>query len=1197
MRTNSAEEYDLRGIGQYDDHSMVFVTDDMEDNVIEYANDMYSVRDTQSYAPRDVERDLVTNHPVLTPLKGQTYFKPRERKAKTVVGVVIPFYNEGRQELERTLESLYDQEIECGDLGVEFVYLAIMDGITKADESMIDYLKEIYDDSEWADTMLSCEDKSYVSILQASPTDESGDHGLVEIAPGKHLRLTTLVKGMNKRKTNSHEWFFVAYCPEYEIDYGFATDCGTLYAQGCLYYLIDYLDNHPDVSAVTGRQRVMSSSMQSLRTEGLMQMWYRAVQSYDYEASISSFLGAFSLIGMLPVLPGPAGLWRMSVVGGKPMDYYVDYINSIKPEDGLIMGNLLLAEDRILSYAACLMTGKFTRWVPKAVFYTEAETDSKAFLTQRRRWINGTFASYLFLLFFSPGVIFRGPHSWSFKIIIYSQLLLQTILYTVTAVSPAIFATLIYFAVKSLNIGGSEYNQYVAWAINGFSAFMYLIFCATHFLTKFSRSLYNAVVTWNTLSFMVIVASVAVTFANADPIAILILLLAVFMPFFLALLHSLDVFIMMLFSFFQFFIFLPTFIPWFSAYSYCRVWDLSWGNRPSSGSAEGKEANKTEILHKRIGLAVLLIVMSLNFTVCGLFMAYNNSQALMMMSMVMVGISLMQQILSFIFYLFYTEHMLTAGVQNVNRKWMKFLSGTLFVITVVCMFTGTFTSSWLTNSVEVYNRSNSTIVMNQTVTAFTGPYLTQLSKEDFREQEGDKVLADANHAELVIVNTTGYAVETVQTVTKIYNMDPLKDLALRIDLNQYKFSAYYVNNTVITNYLVNITLGVNGTIANQSATRMTTYVEYLNVSYYDGFDNHYGDVMAVSDRDYRNGYITIEDFNQTVVRKDIEVVSEEYDGYVNLAYGIFFISYDFHTITPFKSETISWGQDLMWHYPNTIWSYTVILMVGCVIFLSLVVLATCYALTVKDKSRVYGVAVVYVWFTIIGLFTAILLFPLSFADLDTYHVGWWNPDNKEQQYLCGESAGFYNSGDCNMGWSYWLVVVSFITAVFSYHSAQITLEKPEDVKKVFIPPTYEFDSSAFTYNDVDVEKEGANRDVKDKLADCTHISFTSLNYANTDTETGYHSGAKEEKSTWESKFRNPFTSRSGSLRNSRMFFEDPNNSSTVSMMNSERSNHDPRSLASYSNTEINHSPLSERTNFISTQYSNFAELNAYPVDI
>jgi hypothetical protein len=40
---------------------------------------------------------------------------------------------------------------------------------------------------------------------------------------------------------------------------------------------------------------------------------------------------------------------------------------------GLLAGNMLLAEDRILSYASVFLTGRYTRWVPAATFLVEAE--------------------------------------------------------------------------------------------------------------------------------------------------------------------------------------------------------------------------------------------------------------------------------------------------------------------------------------------------------------------------------------------------------------------------------------------------------------------------------------------------------------------------------------------------------------------------------------------------------------------------------------------------------------------------------------------------------------------------------------------------------------------------------------------------------------------------------------------------------
>ena len=42
----------------------------------------------------------------------------------------------------------------------------------------------------------------------------------------------------------------------------------------------------------------------------------RSVQGYEYEATFASYVGAFSLCGMLPVIPGPCGLFRMEHMRG-----------------------------------------------------------------------------------------------------------------------------------------------------------------------------------------------------------------------------------------------------------------------------------------------------------------------------------------------------------------------------------------------------------------------------------------------------------------------------------------------------------------------------------------------------------------------------------------------------------------------------------------------------------------------------------------------------------------------------------------------------------------------------------------------------------------------------------------------------------------------------------------------------------------
>lgn len=58
--------------------------------------------------------------------------------------------------------------------------------------------------------------------------------------------------------------------------------------------------------------------------------------------------------------------------------------------------NMRLAEDRVLSFVLVFCTGFGTKWVPGATFYYEPEVSFQTLLTQRRRWINGTVASYFY---------------------------------------------------------------------------------------------------------------------------------------------------------------------------------------------------------------------------------------------------------------------------------------------------------------------------------------------------------------------------------------------------------------------------------------------------------------------------------------------------------------------------------------------------------------------------------------------------------------------------------------------------------------------------------------------------------------------------------------------------------------------------------------------------------------------------------
>ena len=88
------------------------------------------------------------------------------------------------------------------------------------------------------------------------------------------------------------------------------TDCGTLYAENSLVRLHEEMMTDMTLSAVTGKQCVMTSEMQGEKECSLRSMFYRATQGMDYALSTAAFNKAFELAGAQPVIPGH--IWCIS---------------------------------------------------------------------------------------------------------------------------------------------------------------------------------------------------------------------------------------------------------------------------------------------------------------------------------------------------------------------------------------------------------------------------------------------------------------------------------------------------------------------------------------------------------------------------------------------------------------------------------------------------------------------------------------------------------------------------------------------------------------------------------------------------------------------------------------------------------------------------------------------------------------------
>ena len=320
------------------------------------------------------------------PVPGTTYFPA----SSASTGVVIALYNEVGPELDRTIQSLARS-------GVPLNVVVVADGISKLSDSMRLYLAQKFQVEQ---SVLRSDDSKAWGLGAGNQTFVSdpvtlGDSGST---------FSVLLKRFNHKKINTHEWFFRAHCPNSGCRYALTTDSGAVFRDGSMRKMIDFFVNNDNVMAVTGRQRVMTEHNQRVlgreamgkpvEKDSLFERCMRLLQGFDFEIDHTGGKAASCVAGLLPCLHGPCAFFRFDVIQGRCLNEYFDDWGYAPPHSlHLIGANLQLAEDRIPSLLGVLYSGGMrSDSAFDAVFEFEAELSLKAFMTQRRRWINGTIA-------------------------------------------------------------------------------------------------------------------------------------------------------------------------------------------------------------------------------------------------------------------------------------------------------------------------------------------------------------------------------------------------------------------------------------------------------------------------------------------------------------------------------------------------------------------------------------------------------------------------------------------------------------------------------------------------------------------------------------------------------------------------------------------------------------------------------------
>ena len=231
------------------------------------------------------------------------------------------------------------------------------------------------------------------------------------------LKVFFCVKHENKRKLNSHLWFFYGFC-KVNPKYCMLIDTGTIPQKESLYLLYQKLTND-NVAGVCGE--IIPYSDQ----ETYFSIWYHA-QVVEYKFSHILDKSSESLFGYITVLPGAFSAYKFEALmcnsksdpeekNRSPL--WKHYFKSLRApwKMDCYNANIYLAEDRVLCLALIGLQSKkyILKYVREAKALTDPPSSLSDFLKQRRRWINGSWFALIDSIFNCEKQIWgSGHHCW-----------------------------------------------------------------------------------------------------------------------------------------------------------------------------------------------------------------------------------------------------------------------------------------------------------------------------------------------------------------------------------------------------------------------------------------------------------------------------------------------------------------------------------------------------------------------------------------------------------------------------------------------------------------------------------------------------------------------------------------------------------------------------------------------------------------
>jgi chitin synthase len=359
--------------------------------------------------------------------------RPAMYGRQTELFIVLTMYNEDENLFTKTMTSVMkniahlcrrNRSRTWGDNGWQKVVVCIVsDGRTKINPRVKTVLAAmgVYQDGISQNSVngkpVSAHIYEYTTqiVVDTELKIRGADSGLVPV------QTIFCLKEKNAKKLNSHRWFFNAFGPILNPNVCVLIDVGTRPSGTSIYHLWKAFDRDPNLGGACGE----------IYAE-LGKGWHKllnplvATQNFEYKMSNILDKPLESIFGYISVLPGAFSAYRYAALqnsspGVGPLASYFkgEALHGDNPTGGIFEANMYLAEDRILCFE--LVTKRNQKWLLKYVKSAKAETDVPdnvpELISQRRRWLNGSFFAAFYATFHFYQ-IFRTSHSFIRQILL-----------------------------------------------------------------------------------------------------------------------------------------------------------------------------------------------------------------------------------------------------------------------------------------------------------------------------------------------------------------------------------------------------------------------------------------------------------------------------------------------------------------------------------------------------------------------------------------------------------------------------------------------------------------------------------------------------------------------------------------------------------------------------------------------------------